>query len=66
MQRQTISISFLVALLSVTPVYFTDDQLLLPAYAEVSPRQQIDNNIKPFDVICNDNLTQVFKMILLL
>lgn len=33
------------------------------AFAEESPREQIENNIKPFDIVCNQGLTHVFKII---
>ncbi|QLH07137.1 hypothetical protein C5F50_08665 [Nitrosopumilus ureiphilus] len=32
------------------------------AFAEISPREQIDNNVKPFAVVCNDELVQIFKV----
>ena len=32
------------------------------AFADESPRKQVENNIKPFDIVCNQGLTQIFKI----
>ena len=52
MQKNIILLSFLIGFMMVIPL----------AFAEESPREQVENGVKPFDIVCNQGFTQVFKI----